>query len=86
MKIDKDVPIPPMTRGAKYSYEISCMEAGDSMGGFPNKSVASTVAITIRRHRGKQTVIRKELGKNTYRVWMLDKEFTPSGRKRRSKK
>ena len=86
MKIDKGVPIPPKTRSAKYSYEISRMEAGDSMGGFPTKSVASTVAITIRWHRGKQTTIRRELGKKTYRVWMLNEEFTPSGRKRRSKK
>ena len=89
MKIDKGVPIPNnrvQKKTSKYTEVIARMEPGDSIGGFATQNKANLLAITISRHRGKKATTRREEGKETYRVWMMDKEFTPSGRKRRSKK
>jgi hypothetical protein len=89
MKIDKGVPIPHnwnKKKTSKFAEDVARMEPGDSIGGFATQPKANSLAITIRRYRGKKATVRREEGKKTYRVWMLDEEFTPGGRKRRSKK
>jgi len=79
MKIDKGVPIPirpVQKKTSKFTEDVARMEPGDSIGGFATQNKANLLAITIRRHRRKKATARREEGKKTYRVWMLDEEFT----------
>ena len=90
MKIDKGGPIPDVYPNKRYRSKfteiVGRMEPGDSVGDFSTVTEATVLAAIIRRHRRKKPTIRREKGKETYRVWMLDEEFTPGKRKRRSKK
>lgn len=83
MKIDKGVPIPnnrEKKKTSKYAEIVARMEPGDSVGDFSTLVEASGLYAVIRRHRGKKATARREEGKETYRVWMLDEEFTGNRR------
>ena len=79
MKIDKGVPIPirpVQKKTSKFTEDVARMEPGDSIGDFSTLLEASGLAGTIRRPRRQKATVRREEGKKTYRVWMLDEEFT----------
>tara|TARA_Y100000593_G_scaffold10182_1_gene18412 strand:- start:8059 stop:8307 length:249 start_codon:yes stop_codon:yes gene_type:complete len=79
MKIDKGVPIPnnhERKNSSKFTKIVARMEPGDSVGDFSTSVEAVGLAAIIRRHRRKKATVRREKGKKTYRVWMLDQEFT----------
>ena len=90
MKIDKGVPIPDVYPNKRYRSKfteiVGRMEPGDSVGDFSTLIEANVLSGVIRRHRRKKAAVRREKGKKTYRVWMLNEEFTGGKRKRRSKK
>ena len=79
MKIDKGVPMPirPVEKKtSKFTEIVARMEPGDSVGDFSTLIEANVLSGVIRRHRRKKAAVRREEGKKTYRVWMLDEEFT----------
>ena len=79
MKIDKGVPIPnnrEKKKTSKYAEIVARMEPGDSVGDFSTLIEANGLSGVIRRHRRKKAAVRREKGKKTYRVWMLNEEFT----------
>ena len=79
MKIDKGVPMPirPVEKKtSKFTEIVARMEPGDSVGDFSTLIEANVLSGVIRRHRRKKAAVRREKGKKTYRVWMLNEEFT----------
>ena len=82
MKIDKGVPIPnngEKKKTSMFTEVVARMEPGDSVGDFSTLVEANGLSAVIRRHRRKKATVRREGGKKTFRVWMLDEEFTGKG-------
>ncbi len=69
IKIDKNVPIPPIVRpGRKPKYPFREMEVSDSF--FVAGKIANQIVQCATRCRPKKFVTRKE--KNGVRVWRVE--------------